>query len=345
MNSLLFPREVFRGIDTLKKIFSKDYSDVLIISESEDFTSCSVCDKVQKKFESMLTKTKLIKSENPDELFKSAYSYANIEMPECIIAVGSGRVQDCAAAVSRIAEIPYVSVICTAPTQLCEYNTLDVFLYKNLPDVCIIDPVFITCAESLPLAYDALGMMTLALEAGVLAEDRFVCSAARDSFIEIYRNIMPAFRGEISARENLCNAMYAAYAAYINSREYSWQSPAYRTSLFFDDFSGSKLSTLAVCITYLTEQYCEMKPAEFSYLARLAEPDVSKEKSVQTLKKNIRRIQATLAFPSSMKNYPIDEQDFLICGDNISVEEKDFYFKCYYGNVNFVKKESLNQLM
>lgn len=345
MNSLLFPREVFCGIDTLKNIFNNDYADVLIISGSEDYAFCSVCEKLQKEFESRFVKTKLITAKNPLDLFNPAYSYANVEMPECIIAVGSGCVQDCAAAVSRIAEIPYISIIGTSPTQLCEYNTLDVFLYKKLPDVCVIDPVFVTCADSLSLAYESLGMMTLALEAGVLAGDRFVCSAAKNAFVEIYRNIMPAFRGEISARENLCGAMYAAYVAYINSGEYSWQSPAYRTASFFNDFSGSKLSTLAVCITYLTEHYCELKPAEFACLAQLAEPDASKEKSVQTLKKNIRRIQATLAFPSSMKNYPVNERDFLICGDNIPVEEKDFYFKCYYGNVSFVKKETINQLM
>ncbi|MBQ7595326.1 MAG: iron-containing alcohol dehydrogenase [Clostridia bacterium] len=345
MYSLFFPHEVYCGIDSLDKIFSKDYSQVLIISDSEPFAVFSAAQQIHSSFNSILTEAQLITSQNPENLFKQAYAYANKEMPECVIAVGSGFVQDCAAAVSRITETPYISVVSTAPTHLYEYNTLDVFLYKKMPDICILDPVFITNADSLSLAYDALGMMTLALEAAICADERFVIALAQKAFIEIYRNIMPAFRGEISARENLCGAMYGAYTAYVNSGNYSWESAAYRTASFFSDFSGSKLRVLAVCIPYLSEHYCEIKPQSFARLAMFAEPDAQKEIAAQMLLKNIRRIQATLAFPSSMKNYSVKETDFLVFSESLSVEEKDFYFQCYYGNVNFVKKDTINSLL
>ena len=345
MNCLRFPHELYCGADSLDKVFGKDYSDVLIISDSEPLTSYCFTQKILSGFNSLMTGTKLICSDEPDELFKHAYSFANTEMPESIVAVGSGFVQDCAAAVSRITETPFVSVVSTAPTSLHEYNTLDVFLYKSSPDVCIIDPSFITAADSLKLAYDALGMMTLALEASVCAGDRFISFTAQKAFCEIYNNIMPSFRGEISARENLVNAMYGAYSAYINSFAYSWESDAYRTASFFSGFSVSRLSALAVCITYLSEHYNEVYPEKFRALAALAEPNEDIGSVSLLLLNNIRRIQATLSFPSSIKNCSVSESDFLVISRSLSVEEKDFYCRCYYGNVNFVKRNKFSSLI
>ncbi len=345
MYSLFFPHEIYCGTGALDKVFGKDYSQVLIISDSGPFSAFYAAQEICNSFRSIMTGAELMASQNPESLFKMAYAYANREMPESVIAVGSGFVQDCAAAISRITEIPYVSVVSTAPTHLYEYNTLDIFLYKKMPEICIIDPRFITNADSLGLAYDALGMMTLALEAAVCADDRFVRFTAQKAFAEIYRSIMPAFRGEISARENLCSAMYGAYVSYVNSGNYSWESAAYRTASFFSDSYGAKLHVLAVCITYLAEHFSEILPQRFSRLAEAAEPDVQKSAAAQQLLKNIRRIQATLAFPSSMKNFTVKESGCPVFSDSLSVEEKDFYFQCYYGNVKFVKKDTINSLL
>ena len=65
--------------------------------------------------------------------------------------------------------------------------------------------------------------------------------------------------------------MYGAYSAYINSFAYSWESDAYRTASFFSGFSVSRLSALAVCITYLSEHYNEVYPEKFRALAALAD--------------------------------------------------------------------------
>ena len=155
MNRLLFPQEVYTGPDALANVFNRDYASILLLSDMATPQTARVTQKLLHTFNSMLTETTLITAPDAPRLFAQAYAYANVEMPECLLAVGSGFVQDCAAAVAHAVPLPYVAVPTAAPTQLTDCDTLDPFLYRTPPAVCILDPVFITAQDSQQLAYEA----------------------------------------------------------------------------------------------------------------------------------------------------------------------------------------------
>ncbi len=337
MSVIQLPHKIYSGIDAFDKIFDKDFESVLIISDGILSQKSGTLFKLKRKLDALLTRSEVIVEEDVYEMFEKAKKYAETYLPEAVIAIGSGKVQDCGCAVSKLCEIPLISVVETLPTALTEFDTLDLFLYKNAAEICIIDPLFITQSESEKIAYEALGTACLALESSVVCRDRYIKELAKEAFSEIYKNIMPAYRGEISARENLCCAMYSAYIAFVNSFDYSWESVSFRISSFFSKWNSDRISSLAVCITNLSELFFEKYPNEFTSLAEDLQLTPLKEIAPSFLVEEIRRIQATLSIPFAMRNFMIDEDDFISSCNALSEDEKDISAKCFYGNVTFIK--------
>ncbi|MCQ2470470.1 MAG: iron-containing alcohol dehydrogenase [Clostridia bacterium] len=338
MSCFQFPQKVISGIDSFEKLFDKDYESVLIISDGNLSQKSGALLKIKRKFDAILTRNETIISDDATELFDKAKKYADVHMPEAIIAIGDGKTLDCGRAVSRLCEIPLVTVIETLPSALTDFETLDIFLYKNSADICIIDPSFINISDSSKIAYEALGIGCLALESAVISTDRYISALAQKSFYEIYKNIMPAYRGEISARENLCNAMLSAYTAFINSFEYSWQSDSFRIASFFSKWSSNRISTLAVAFPSIAEHLYEKDPnGRFSLLAKGLDITPLSEIAPMFLNEEIRRIQATTAVPFALKNFLIDEDEFIASCGEISEEDKDLFYRCYYGSITFIK--------
>lgn len=338
MSYLYFPQKVISGIDSFEKIFDKDYESVLIISDGNLSQKSGSLLKLKRKFDAILTRNETIISDDSNELFDKAKKYAEVHMPEAIIAIGDGKTLDCGRAVSKLCEIPLATITETLPTALTDFDTLDMFLYKSPADISIIDPSFINISDSSKIAYEALGIGCLALESAVRSEDRYISALAEKSFYEIYKNIMPAYRGEISARENLLIAMTGAYTSFINSFEYSWQSACFRIASFFSKWSNNRISTLAVCFPSVAEYLYENdKNSRFSLLAKGLDITPLSEIAPMYLNEEIRRIQATTAVPFALKNFLIDEDDFTASCNEISDEDKDLFYRCYYGNITFIK--------
>lgn len=337
MSRLQFPRRLYSGMEAFDNIFDKDYESVLIISDGNLSGKSGSLIKLKRKFDALFTRTEVIVSDDSQELFSQAKKYCGTHDPEALIAVGDGKTLDCGRAVSRLCETPLVCVIETLPCALTEYDTQDMFLYKNSSDVCVIDPSFINISDSSKIAYEALGMACLALESAVCGRDRYITAVAAKAFHEIYKNIMPAYRGEISARENLVSAMYASYAAYINSFDYSWQSAAFRIAEFFSEWNSGRISTLAACITALAEYLNENFSDKFSAFAKGMNLTPLEEIAPIFLIDEIRRIQATVSIPFALKNFVIDENDFTASCKELSDEDRDLFYRCYYGKITFIK--------
>ena len=337
MSRLQFPHRLYSGMAAFENIFNEDYESVLIISDGNLSGKSGALIKLKRKFDSLLTRAEVIVSDDSQELFSQAKKYCDVHIPEALIAMGDGKTLDCGRAVSGLCEIPLVCVIETVPCSLTEYNTQDMFLYKNSADICIIDPMFINISDSSKIAYEALGTACLALESAVCGKNRYITAVAAKAFYEIYKNIMPAYRGEISARENLVSAMYASYTAYINSFDYSWQSASFRIAEFFSKWNSEKISTLAVCITALSEYLNENFSEKFSAFSGGLKLTPLEEISPVFLIDEIRRIQATVSVPFALKNFLIDESDFAACCDEHSQEDRDLFYRCFYGKISFIK--------
>lgn len=337
MLSLQLPGEIHSGIDALEKIFDRDYENVLIISDSGLSQRSGALLKLRRKFNAVMTRNEVIISDNAQELFDRAKKYADSHIPEAIITVGDGKTLDCGSAVSKLCGIPLISVVETLPCALSEFDTLDMFLYKKAPDICIADPSFISLADSSKIAYEALGMSCLALESAVVSSDRYISSVGGRAFYEIMKNILPAFRGEISARENLCCAMLAAYTAYINSFEYSWQSAAFRTASFFSQWNSDRIGILAASAVNLAEYFSENFTESYSALARSFDITPLDEIASSYLTGEIRRIQASMSVPFAVKHFLPDESGFGSACNGLSDEDRDLIMRCYYGNITFIR--------
>lgn len=337
MSYIQLPQKIIYGMEAFSKIFDESYGSVLIISDGNLSQKSGALLKLQRKFAALLTECETIISDSPSQLFEKAKKYASSHIPEAIIAIGTGEVLDCGRAVSGICEIPLVTVPETVSCALSEFETLDPFLYRKSAGISILDPVFINLADSAKIAYEALGTACLALECAAAGSGRYVRTAARKSFSEIYKNILPAFRGEISARENLLYAMHAAYVAYINGFDYSWQSVSFRTQSFFSQWNSSRISILAVCITGIAEYLSETQPDSFFEISDSLGLTPLEELSASYLLSEIRRIQASLSVPFALKNFMIDEASFYEKCSSVSDEDKDLACRCYYGNITFIK--------
>lgn len=342
MKNMIFPSKLYCGIDAVNSVFDIDYGSVMILSDNLTFIRSAAVSKIKQKFDTMLTKTNLIVSDNEGDLFDRAYSYADSEIPDAIIAAGDGKTLDCAAAVAKLTGVKLICLVGTAPGALCEYDTLDVFLYKTMPEVCILDPCFITYAASDKIAYEAMAMLNLAAESYMKASDIYIRKTAGEAFCEIYHNIIPSYTGEISAREKLLEGMYAAYTAYINSYDYAWESSSYRLGQFFSKWGIPKLSSIALASSYFAENFFDGDYERFRSLAHAAGVSRQKELAAIALKDSIIRIKAKLTIPSVIKNFGISEQDFLASCADLPDEDKDLYFRCYYGSFMIVKENEIS---
>ena len=194
MDDMKFPSKLFCGMDSLEKIYDGDYKSVLIISNGGAPMKTGSLLKIKRKFEMDETKAEIIISDSAPELFALTREYTEKNTPDIIIALGGGKTLDCAAAVSNISNIPYAALPEVAPTELTEYDTLDIFLYKKMPEICILDSEFIIAANSGKIAYEALALMCMGVESAVKSNNRYVSQIALTAVREIYNNILPSYR-------------------------------------------------------------------------------------------------------------------------------------------------------
>lgn len=339
MDDMKFPSKLFCGMDSLEKIYDGDYKSVLIISNGGAPMKTGSLLKIKRKFEMDETKAEIIISDSAPELFALTREYTEKNTPDIIIALGGGKTLDCAAAVSNISNIPYAALPEVAPTELTEYDTLDIFLYKKMPEICILDSEFIIAANSGKIAYEALALMCMGVESAVKSNNRYVSQIALTAVREIYNNILPSYRGEISARENLCSAMYAAFTAFINSFEYSWQSDCYRIASFFTSWGIPMLTSVAAAFSELSEDlFCENEH-RFASFAKDLGLYGQEELAPLNFIGDVRKLQAMLCVPSAQRSFGISEGEFRNMCKDMPDKDRELICRCYYGSLGFVKRD------
>lgn len=339
MNDMQFPSRLCCGMDSIQKLFDGENKRVLIISDGGTVMRTGALLKMKRKFEAGESKADILLNDNAEELFRLTREKIARDSPDLIVAAGDGKTLDCAAAVSSLTGISYVALPEVAPTALKEYDTLDIFLYKKAPEKCILDSESILAANSGKIAYEALALMCMATESAIKSNNRYISSLAETAVKEIYNNILPSYRGEISARENLSSAMYAAFEAYINSFEYSWQSACYRIASFFSSWELPMLTSIAAAFSELSEDlFCENEEAFSAFAVRLG---IYKQSELAALNftGDVRKLQAMLSVPSAARAFGISEGEFQKECKDMSDKDRDLIYRCYYGSLGFIKRD------
>lgn len=332
MAVIQLPKYIYTGMDSIGRVFDNNYKNLLLLTDTEVEKSSSVVSAFFQKAQKHSARAEHIACNDPAELFSLIQEKLVDETPEIVVALGDGKIIDCAMAVSSMSGIPYCAVPQVAPTALWESDNVEAHLSRKIPSVCILDPDMIVGSHSAKIAYEGLGMLALCTESFLLAGDRYVKAVAETAFGRIYENLFDAFRGEISARENLLEGMYWAYISFVNSHDFSWESPCYRLCEFFRPFGIDGLSLLAVSCVQIIKSICNKNGDSLQQLAQRLDITPQKELSGLLLVEKIRQLRAKMAVPSCIKNIGADEEKFLLLSDELSEEDKQMFFDCYYSD-------------
>ncbi|MBQ8783817.1 MAG: iron-containing alcohol dehydrogenase [Clostridia bacterium] len=337
MAVLQLPEYIYSGMDSISRIFDSECKKMLVISSVDAERSTNILSAFFQKAQKHSVKADFLTEDNPSELFSLIQEKLVDETPELIVAVGDGKIIDCAMAVSSMSGIPYCAVPQVAPSALWESDSVEAFMTRKIPSVCVLDPDIIVNSNSAKIAYEGLGMLTVCAESFLCADGRYVKSMAKTAFRQIYENLFDAFKGEISARENLLEGMYWAYISFVNSHDFSWESPCYRLCDFFKSFGIDALSLLAASCVQVVKNVYKDNESALRELACEVNASNQQELSSMYLIEKIRQIRAKMFVPSCIRNLGADEGRFLILSQELGEEDRQMLFDCYYPDRSYSK--------
>ncbi len=341
MAIIQLPGFIYTGMESLLKIFEAESKKILIFADTNVAYKTKILDVISKKAEKHGVRADFLTEDNPDFLLAQTRDILADDTPEIIVAVGSGKVIDCAAAVSCVSGIPFYAVPRTAPTALWESDEIETILNRKIPSVCILDPDMIISADSGSIAYEGLGMLTLCAEGYARASDRVIKSVAETAFLQIYNNLFDSYNSEISARENLLEGMYWGYLSYVNSYSFSWESPCYRLCEFFKNSQVDSMSLLAVSCVQIFENILACDKNTFNGIAREINSKICEDEQGGFIVDKIRQLRAKLSVPLCVRNLGVDEDEFLSALNQISEEDKTLFEKCFYNNFGYKRNNTV----
>ncbi len=330
MAVLQLPEYIYNGLDSVGGIFEADYKKILVVADSDVPFSSGILDAISKKAHKHGVSAEFLIQENPDDLTEKIQEALMDSVPDVLIAVGGGRTIDCIAVVSALSEIPYYAIPRCAPTALWSEDEVEVIMNRKVPDGYIFDPDIIIGTNSLQIAYEGLGMLTLCAEGCLKAENRYISALAKAAFVQIVTNILPAYQGEISARENLLEAMGWAQISYVNSHSFSWESPCYRLCEFFKVFETDSLSVLAASSVQLIKRIFSDNESILNEITLEAFVKNKSKLNQDYLFERIRMLRAKMLVPSCVKNLNVDEEAFTKKLNELSDEDKYLFTECFY---------------
>lgn len=332
MALIQMPEYIYTGMDAVGRVFDNNYKSLLVMVDPDTQKTSATLPALFQKAHKHSVRAELVVCDNPDTLFSLTQEKLADITPELIVAAGDGKTADCAMAVSSMSGIPYCTVPRVAPTALWESDNIEAHLSRRVPSVCVLDPEMIVGAHSAKIAYEGLGMLTLCAESCIRARSRYIKAMAQTAFCRIYENLFDAFRGEISARENLLEGMYWAYISFVNSHDFSWESPCYRLCDFFHSFDIDGLSLLAVSGVQIIKSLYQKEEEALQELAQKLKIIFRPELSGILLVEKIRQLRARMSVPSCIKNIGVEEERFLLLADELGEEDKRMFFDCYYSD-------------
>lgn len=332
MALIQLPEYIYTGLDAIGRVFDNNYKNLLVIADTHTQKSSAILPAIFQKAQKHSVRAELVVGDNPEVLFSLVQEKLVDITPELIVAVGDGRIADCTMAVSSMSGIAYCVIPQVAPTALWESDNIEAQLSRRVPSVCILDPDMIVGTHSSKIAYEGLGMLALCAESFVFAENRYIKAIAETSFCQIYENLFDAFRGEISARENLLEGLYWAHISFVNSHIFSWESPCYRLCDFFRESEIDELSLLAVSCVQIIKNICQKDESALQKLAQKLKITPQTELSCLLLVEKIRHLRARMSVPSCIKNIGADEEQFMRLVDELGEEDKQMFFDCYYSD-------------
>jgi len=238
--------------------------------------------------------------------------------------------------------------------------------YELTPDVAIIDPEFVMTVPKNATAWTGMDVLTHAIEAyvSVLASD-FTDALAIHAIDLVFRYLMVSYDEGANnpiAREKMHNASTIAGMAFTNAFLGINHSLAHKLGGEYHIPHGCANAILLPHVIRYNGVECPTKFTSFpkyeSYIVadkifelmkKLGKNPTSKAEAVEMLAREVEELNRHLNIPATLKEYGIDEQDFLskvhiladlAFGDQCTTanprlplvsELEELYLKAYYG--------------
>ena len=247
-------------------------------------------------------------------------------------------------------EVTSFSVVSDPETNV-KYPIAD---FEITPDIAIVDTTLVQTLSSKNVSYMGMDALTHAIEAYTsTAATPFTDAVAVKAVEMIDENLVNSFNGDLDvARKNMHIAQNLAGMAFSNAILGIVHSMAHKTGRIFTIPHGC---ANAIYLPFATQYNAKVAPAKYADLARrLGLKGETQEEQVAAFVQYVKDLKKAMGVPATLKEFGVDEQEFLAQLDFISEEAvgdpctgtnpraidpatmKKLFLAAYYGeDVNF----------
>lgn len=247
-------------------------------------------------------------------------------------------------------EVTSFSVVSDPETNV-KYPIAD---FEITPDIAIVDTTLVQSLSPKNVSYMGMDALTHAIEAYTsTAATPFTDAVAVKAVEMIDENLVNSFNGDLDvARKNMHIAQNLAGMAFSNAILGIVHSMAHKTGRIFTIPHGC---ANAIYLPFATQYNAKVAPAKYADLARrLGLKGESEEEQVAAFVQYVKDLKKAMGVPATLKEFGVDEQEFLAQLDFISEEAvgdpctgtnpraidpatmKKLFLAAYYGeDVNF----------
>lgn len=247
-------------------------------------------------------------------------------------------------------EVTSFSVVSDPETNV-KYPIAD---FEITPDIAIVDTTLVQSLSPKNVSYMGMDALTHAIEAYTsTAATPFTDAVAVKAVEMIDENLVNSFNGDLDvARKNMHIAQNLAGMAFSNAILGIVHSMAHKTGRIFTIPHGC---ANAIYLPFATQYNAKVAPAKYADLARrLGLKGETQEEQVAAFVQYVKDLKKAMGVPATLKEFGVDEQEFLAQLDFISEEAvgdpctgtnpraidpatmKKLFLAAYYGeDVNF----------
>lgn len=338
MPEIYLPEKIIFKKNVLNEFRPDVCNHALLISDSESMQNSGAIENLNTKSKMIITHVSTVVNTNIHRLYNDAADAFISNEAELIIAAGSGAAIDCGMLLSYESGAKFTAIPCGCASALTDFENAEYYSYRHSPNTLILDPSLIEKVPSGEIAYGGLASLAYAIDVLGYSDNVIIRSLAMHGAIGILKNIIPAYRGDMTALEGLMYSMYFAVASHRNAKKVE-KSLLSRTASFFSGLGFSKASVCAVILPEILEAEngaFNSHLAEIAVTMNIAHHTDTEHTAALMLAEKIRRIAASLTIPRAISGFGLSPLEFQKAKLQSDLPE-DILETCYYGSFKFMK--------
>jgi alcohol dehydrogenase class IV len=341
------PRDIYYGKNSLEVLKTLKGKKAIVVVGGGSMKRFGFLDKIAACLKEAAMETRLFEGVEPDPSVETVMKGAAVMrefQPDWIVSVGGGSPIDAAKAMWIFYEYPemtfealltpfsvpklrqkakFVAIPSTSgtATEVTAFSVITDYSkgikypladFNLTPDIAIIDPLI---AETMPpalTAYTGMDALTHAIEAYVsTAHSPFTDPLALKAIQMVLGHLVPSWKGDMNAREQMHYAQCLAGMAFSNARLGITHSMAHKTGAAFSTGHIPHGCANAIYLPFVIKYNAVNAASRYADIARFVGlPATSEAALVQALCDKIENMNKVLEIPPTLKEFGIQEAEF-----------------------------------